>query len=338
MLSTKKLFLCAGLLTCNSSASMPLQSEPSQDGYSVTIPVPPSFEEVLDRTITSFKTDFRHRVEIGDNNGTLNQCFTHAGKRPDLKEINFIRSQAPKSQDYNLAPIIVLDPGHGSELRRSAFKYDTGAIRNKLQEAKVVDAIVEPLVERLRTELHAHVVTTRDPLSEGVSLTHQYQFRDQDRMLQYRAELAETLQKKFPDYPVILVSVHINAEDGGTSLKGSEVYYYPADRGNRDSLKLAHEIAESFKLRPGTSTDVRTKSLGVLRCAPTGVLFETGYLSNPEDFKVLKAATHNPEKAGQLAGMIADGIASYLDDKRAAQKPSPQMLMASNDKAYTGPR
>lgn len=304
-------------------------------------PPPPPFEDRLKSNLSSINRNFKQRVQAQDYSDQFNDCFARKSNKGltnyEAKAVRTIRaSYSDIKPDYTLAPIIVLDPGHGHKTA-TRVGYDTGATRGAYQEAKFIDVIVEPLAEELRTRLNAHVVTTRDPLAKGISLTSDYRFKNQEKVLQYRAELAYRLQKEFHDYPVIFISVHINAAPS-EKMNGGEVFYSSTLSGSDDSAKLAKQIARNYRIGPNARTQVKSDDFAVLRCPRVAVLFEAGFITGATDFAALKAAANNTEKARHLASMMVDGVESFIENKRKEQGPAKAVQIAMAGKNPSGPQ
>ncbi|MGL5347695.1 MAG: N-acetylmuramoyl-L-alanine amidase family protein [Peptostreptococcaceae bacterium] len=110
----------------------------------------------------------------------------------------------------------------------------------------------------------------------------------------------------------ILVSIHLNAESGGTSANGVETYY---KRGVQDG---SDKLAESIQKSINSYVDVRDRGtredmFQVLRDSTMpSVLIECGFLTNQEESKKLLSQEYQES----LTEGIAQGILSYLDSSK----------------------
>lgn len=326
------IFLATGSFTSSPTDIMP--ASPPSIAQSAEPPVPPP-ESSIAENVENFRKDFLHRV-AGNKQTFFNMCFTRTSAAVRKENVAAIRNAGPvvtkvsfnqRHIDYTLEPIVVLDRGHGHETPGSPYGYDTGAIRDKVIEARVVDSIATPLKEKLDAQ-GIHVVETRGSLSDGITMSDRYRFRDQDRALQWRAELSYELTKKYPDRAVIFLSLHANSALS-TRPKGAEIFYYEGAGSYSTSADFARSLNMHYRIPSGGR--VMSEDFGVLRCqhAQTpAVLLELGYLSNPGDRAFLRGALHDEGKAGRIADMIADGVSAYLDKKRKEQKPDAPVMVA----------
>lgn len=314
------------------------QSEPISQKDTPIVPaqpVPPKIQTLQEppdpvkTTFENFQQSFLQRVAAGRQT-QFNSCFTRTGNPVSAANVNAIRNGAPVLQkavyirpaaDYSLRPIIVLDAGHDSE-------GDPGAMRNGLRETTIVNAVARKLKEALE-EQGAEVVGTRAPLAEGVTLNSRYRFKDQDRSLQWRAELAHEFAAKFSERPVLAISLHADTSESSKS-KGAGVFYYAGSGAHSAvSARLARSIAAEYRT-PGGSM-VKSENFAYLRCQKKetpAVLVELGYLTNQEDFNFLQAAVRNPSKAERIAERIATGIFGFIEQKRREQAPA-QIVVAA---------
>lgn len=110
----------------------------------------------------------------------------------------------------------------------------------------------------------------------------------------------------------VLVSIHLNAQQGDNSAVGVESYYSP--KSQNDSNVLAKKIQDTIV----SYIDVRDRgvkqgNLEVLnRASMPAALIECGFLTNKEEEKKLLSDIYQ----NQLAEGIAQGILSYLDNKK----------------------
>lgn len=107
------------------------------------------------------------------------------------------------------------------------------------------------------------------------------------------------------------VSLHLNSSDNITAT-GHEVIHYG---GSRNGASLARSINEQLNFIPELrDRNIRTPFSGrgntwltVTKCP--AVIVEAGFLSNPDDVKILK------EKGFEIASFIATGVIDYFGKK-----------------------
>ena len=301
------------------------------DPVPVTKPQPPDPQpESVDAVFENFRGSFLERVASGEQT-LFNACFTRAGNPVMPSSVSLIRNGAPlirkaalqsRSVDYTLRPIVVLDPGHRSE-------GDPGAVRNSLRETAVVDAVALKLKSALE-QRGTDVIGTRSPVADGVALTSRYRFKDQDRVLQWRAELVYELAAKFPDRPVLSVSLHTDASVSPHSGGAGVFYYAGTGAHSASSAALARNIARHYRTPAGSR--VKSENFAMLRCQhkdTPSVLVELGYLTNPGDFDFLRAAVRNEGKAARIADALATGIFGFIEQKKRERAPAPQIVVAA---------
>ncbi|GFN21881.1 N-acetylmuramoyl-L-alanine amidase family protein [Thermanaeromonas sp. C210] len=179
--------------------------------------------------------------------------------------------------------VVVVDPGHGG--------IDVGARGpGGTNESEVVLAISRHLAEFLQ-QGGARVFLTRqdDSVTEGES---------GDDLLE-RVRLAQKVKAD------LFISVHANAFDDRE--RGAQVFFDPASQEGR---KLAEAIqAEIRRLLKNTDREALGLDAFVLRTQEIpAVIVEVGFLSNPQEEKLLA----DPSYQREMAFAIYAGIASYL--------------------------
>lgn len=189
------------------------------------------------------------------------------------------------------AQAIVIDAGHGG-FDGGAVGTDTGVI-----EADINLAVAKLLADEL-TARGYYVLMTRT--SEGALAD------TKSADMKKRAEIFN-----LPGVDLV-VSIHMNKfRDRGVS--GPMVFYM---KGSSEGKTLAESVMNSLTEALGRPNRyANPEDLFVLRVpkAPS-VLVECGFLSNPEDEKMLS----DPEYQKKLAGAIAAGIARYFADNSPA--------------------
>lgn len=182
---------------------------------------------------------------------------------------------------------IFLDPGHGGN-----DPGNLGVSSNKVVE-KDLSLIISKKV--------AKILSNQNDIEVIIS-------RTEDKYIS-KSERADMANSQNAD---ILVSIHLNAQQGDNSATGVESYYSP--KSQDDSNVLAKKIQETII----SYIDVRDRgikegNLEVLnRAGMPAVLIECGFLTNQEEEKKLSSDSYQ----NQLAEGIAQGILSYLDNKK----------------------
>ena len=110
----------------------------------------------------------------------------------------------------------------------------------------------------------------------------------------------------------LLVSIHLNAEYGGTSAYGLETYYKKGATDGSD--KLADAVQKSIiSYIDVRDRGIREDNFQVLReSSMPAILIECGFLTNAEESKKLI----EPQYQENLTEGIAQGILSYLDNNK----------------------
>lgn len=173
---------------------------------------------------------------------------------------------------------IVIDPGHGGHKCIDHVSSDG-------EREKDINLDICIALKKRLEELGAEVQMTRE---EDINIP-----------LSERANFANTTLPKF------FVTIHQNYYNE-PSISGTEIYYY---RGDNEALLLGKNIMEQINKRVGLNNrGIRTADFYLLRDVKVSSLhIELGYLSNPNDLRLLKDDMTKRE----LARAIADGIVNY---------------------------
>jgi N-acetylmuramoyl-L-alanine amidase len=194
--------------------------------------------------------------------------------------------------------IVVVDPGHGgidggtgdpADLLEKHINLDTGLrLRDALERKNFL------------------VVMTREKdesLEEKSPLNASRYLRDLDARKRIINESGD-----------VFVSIHVNAQPNQPQKRGVQVYYYPT---SEESRKLANEIRLAVN-RIVYEKSLKTETLKaemipndyyVLReTSIPGVLVEIGFMTNPEDKKLLTKRSYQKK----IAEAITEGIWQYF--------------------------
>lgn len=180
------------------------------------------------------------------------------------------------------SPLIAIDPGHGG--------VDSGCVGKKAEEKDVNLQIALELEKKL-TEKGYRVLVLRE--------------KDEFQGLMDRVEIANSYQAD------VYVSIHQNTYEGkDKTVGGIETWYDGAD-ATRDNQRLALLVHRETVKSTGArgrgvidSTDLYVASKTLMPAC----LIETGFLSNPQEEKLLASADYQKK----LAEGIARGIELYF--------------------------
>jgi N-acetylmuramoyl-L-alanine amidase len=187
-------------------------------------------------------------------------------------------------------PVVVIDPGHGG------VDGGTGAPGGTLEKE-----INLAIALRIRDHLGAcgvNVVMTRttdtdlSPYRPGKSGRH-------------RRDLAARIEKARKAGAACLVSIHCDWA-GDKKRRGAVAFYNPRNHAGKE---LAHLIQEELNKIQAIPQKAAPGNYFVLnQTGLTAVLVETGFLSHPEEARLLGT----PAYQSQLARAIANGILRYF--------------------------
>lgn len=197
--------------------------------------------------------------------------------------IQIISAQSLPLQDT----IIMVDAGHGGR--------DSGTYYGDILE-KDINLEISKQLEKELTKHGATVYMTR---KRDVDLSSIYDSAKKRGDLYRRLLLIK--EKKCDLY----ISIHINWYDDST-LKGAEVLYNSI---NKENKILAQSIMNRFKKDLDSNRNIKTTDLYMYRNTTTpGVLVECGYLSNPNERKLLQEEKYQ----NCLSETIVKGIIDFL--------------------------
>lgn len=185
--------------------------------------------------------------------------------------------------EEKVAPVVVLDPGHGGE--------DEGCAKEGVLE-KEINLKIALLVQKKLNDMGYQVIMTRE--------TDIYMAKEM------RVQMAN-------EYPAdIYVSIHQNASEE-VEANGLEVWYDGNNEG-KDSIRLAQLLQQqTVKSTGAAERELQGEStLHVIqKTNMPACLIETGFLSNEEE----RSKLITPEYQEQVASGIAQGIEFYFHPK-----------------------
>ncbi|WP_122638471.1 N-acetylmuramoyl-L-alanine amidase [Romboutsia sp. Marseille-P6047] len=179
---------------------------------------------------------------------------------------------------------IFIDPGHGGE--------DNG-MQNKeteVYEKDITLAIGKKLASKLSKHTDVDVVMSRSDSSKNLTTT----------------ERIEEASKAKAD---VMISLHMNAEYGGNTASGVEVYY------KKDDINKTNELASLIQDSIKSYVEIRDRGVGVGRfdildkSTVSAIMIKCGFITNTEEVKNLTGDKYLDE----FTEGIAQGILSYID-------------------------
>ncbi len=205
----------------------------------------------------------------------------------------------------NDLPVIVIDAGHGG--------IDGGAVGSGDVIEKNINLPISLYLGDLLSAGGFNVQYTR---TEDVSIHDS--FAKTVRQMKV-SDIKNRLKMVENNTDSILISVHQN-KFNIKSCKGAQVFY---GGKNEQSKMLAEVVKETFTgiLQPDNTRAVKKagKELYLINnCTHTAVLVECGFISNPDEAKLLST----PEYQKQVSFTIYCAIVKYLDAKKSGDTKS----------------
>lgn len=183
---------------------------------------------------------------------------------------------------------IIIDPGHGG--------IDSGATANHVIEKEITLAIAAKLADVLQ-QYGANVTVTRDSDID-------YYTRGKGGKRNDLLKRIDIMEKSGAE---LFISIHCNAFRAG-NLSGAQVFYSPKIEGNKI---LAERLQQAIQGFPQGNKRQAKEDLHILLLNGihmSGVLIETGYLTNQKEAVLLADQTYQQN----LAEHIAKGLAYHF--------------------------
>ncbi len=200
--------------------------------------------------------------------------------------------------------VVVVDAGHGG--------MDPGAISQTKHEEKDITLAISKKLVRYLSQSGANVISLRNNDQDLCSPNFKGRIRERKRKdLSLRVQRAE--DKKADLY----ISIHTNA-DVSPQWSGAQTFY---KAGNDRSKVVAISIQEEFiSVLRNTKREAKTGSYYILdRLAMPAVIVEVGFLSNPQEAKLLVSDAYQDK----IAYAIFSGIVKSQVEKKK-DKPETQ--------------
>lgn len=257
----------------------------------------------------------------------IQACFLPRPSRPWEKGKQ--RVDAPsREREAPYTTVIVIDPGHGGK--------DPGAIgKKRTREKDIVLQISKLLAAELKRRLNARVILTRTgdrflTLDQRNVIAQKWQA---DVFISLHANSAESHQAKGVDIYTLNNATDeasrrlARRENKGVKMNQEEVETILAtmiqNDGSERALDLAKWVGRSLqrqlKNHYQRSNEIRIKSalFYVLVGAQTAsILVETGFLTHPEEEKLLRSKSHQYK----IAEALAIGIEDYLKKSKVIRQ------------------
>lgn len=186
---------------------------------------------------------------------------------------------------------IAVDPGHGG--------YDPGARGPGGTLEKDINLALALKLKEVLEEAGVKVVMTRD---RDVDLLTPGEGTRKYRDLSNRLKLIRQGQAD------LLVSIHLNSS--GSRWRGAQVFYHPKDSRNKElAMAIQEEIRSRLQNTNRQALPLATAYL-LKEIEIPAVIVEAGFISNPEEEKLLNDAAYQR----RMALAIASGIFKYLSN------------------------
>ena len=193
---------------------------------------------------------------------------------------------------------IVIDPGHGG------IDGGTGNEKDILEKDVNLDVALKLKKELLVEDYNIIMTREKDQSLEEFSNI---------KASRYRRDLDARKNIINENEPLVFVSIHVNASTG-PKARGIKIYHFP---NSIEGEILANNIKESvdeyvyddFLKDENLRSEVLSEDYYILRETNfTGVLIEIGFITNPEENKLLKDKKYKEK----VAYAIKKGILEYL--------------------------
>jgi N-acetylmuramoyl-L-alanine amidase len=251
----------------------------------------------------------------------------------DALQKAFPEAPSPSSGHFSVAAILI-DPGHGGKDPGAIGEHVVGGKKIRVVEKEVTLAVSKKLYESLKAKYpDKRILVTRDD--------------DSYPTLEDRVEMANSVELA-PNEAIIYVSIHANSSFN-KSAKGFEIWYLnpeyrrtlvdskaPGGPGHdiapilnamleeeftTESIILARDVMTGLQAKVGADSPnrgVRAEEWFVVRNARMpSILIETGFVTNPDEGKLLTQDDYLSRLADGVYNGLVDFVA-YFESMRGA--------------------
>lgn len=217
-------------------------------------------------------------------------------KKTETSENDIFSDEETESSEYEInenLPVITIDAGHGG--------YDPGKIGADGATEKDINLEIALYLKDILNEKGFEVYLTRDT---DISLYEEGASSKKISDLNHRIAIVSENNSD------LFISIHQNSFSD-TSVHGAQVFYY---EGSEEGKSLADAIQGSIKsiVDPDNKRPVKGNSeymiLKYSSC--TALIVECGFLSNPDECRLLSSSDYQQ----LMANAIAEGIISSLSE------------------------
>jgi N-acetylmuramoyl-L-alanine amidase len=195
-----------------------------------------------------------------------------------------------------LGKTVVIDAGHGGR---------DGGVAGKTTGVKESDInlSISKSLRRFLEDKGYKVVMTRTT-TDGL-----YGLSGQNRKLKDMEARKKTILEAKPD---LVVSIHQNSFPSRT-VRGAQVFY---DKSSESGLKAASTVQNILNLALGSERLPKVGDYYMLQCSPyASILVECGFLSNPEEEKLLISAPYQEKVAYTIFTAIHSVLSPGIIEK-----------------------
>jgi N-acetylmuramoyl-L-alanine amidase len=187
--------------------------------------------------------------------------------------------------------IIVIDPGHGGR--------DPGTLGHNGKNEKDINLEISIKLKRLLEKNGYSIVMTRE---SDISLHDEGAKKKKASDIKNRKKIIEGCNAK------LLISIHLN-DFQESKYFGAQVFY---PKGDETSKKFAETIQGELKSKLDNNNERKAKPINTVVLIRNldipSVIVECGFLSNPNEEKLLNTAEYQEK----IADAIASGINQFL--------------------------
>ncbi|MBR1740320.1 MAG: N-acetylmuramoyl-L-alanine amidase, partial [Lachnospiraceae bacterium] len=193
----------------------------------------------------------------------------------------------------SVKPVVVLDPGHGG--------IDPGKVGVSGSYEKDINLSIAKCLKKYLEKKKVSVVMTRE---EDAGLYTEGDRNKKSADMRARMELMNQ-----PEVALI-VSIHQNSFTSPGS-KGAQVFYHAlSEKGERFANRLQEILISEVDAENHRQAKANDSYYILKKSEKTAVIVECGFMSNPEEEKMLL----EPEYQEKLAQAIGKGILEYLSE------------------------